>query len=84
MKFTRTESYNLTRKANRKKRLVPVKDLVSTSYLVTFVDNLLPEIIHHRNMLKLYRNTIPTLREIFFDGIYIDVDFSENLTLDIK
>ena len=36
------------------KRLMVVKSHVNANYLVKFLDNFLPEIIFHRNMLKLY------------------------------
>ena len=41
------------------------------------------KIIHHRNQLKHYRNTIHTFKEQF-DAVSIDIDFAENLTVPVK
>ena len=64
-------------------RLVPKKVQASGKFLVEFLRKILKNFIHHRNMLKLYRN----LKHKFLDSmnaIYLDTDFSENLTIGIK
>ena len=48
-----------------------------------FVEQLLPTIVHHRTKLKLYRSSIKAFYQLF-DAVHIDIDFSENLTLDVK
>ena len=73
----------LTKQGKPAKRLVPVKQQVNSTYLVNFMVDMLPNIIHHRNMLKLFRN----LKGMFLDAMqcaYIDIDYSENLTIGIK
>ena len=87
--FQKLQSYNsngeafMDKKGKLLKRLTVVKCHVNANYLVKFLDNLLPEIIFHRNTLKLYRNTIKEF-DILFPSVHLDVEFSENLTLDIK
>ena len=73
----------LNKKDQPVKRLVALKEQVDGKFLVQFLKNILPEAIHHRNMLRLYRN----VKHAFIDnlgGLYIDIDFSENLTIGIK
>ena len=73
----------MTKLGNPAKRLVPVKQQANCKFLIDFMKNMLPEIIFHRNMLKLYRN----IKGVFLDSMqcaYIDIDFSENLTIGIK
>ena len=60
-----------------------MKQKVNGKYLVEFIGNILPKIIHHRNILKLYRPSIKSFYQLFLDAS-IDIDFSENLTLGIK
>ena len=87
--FDKQTTYNakgevvLNKNGKPAKRFMAVKEQVNSKYLVNFLANLLPNIIHHRNMLKLYRN----LKGAFLDMMsctYIDIDFSENLTIGIK
>ena len=56
------------------KRLTPVKSHANATYLVQFLDNLLPDIIHHRNMLKLYQATIKAFNTMI-SSVHIDIDF---------
>ena len=44
---------------------------------------MLPNVIYHRNMLRLFRNVKHMFLELF-TAVYVDVDFSENLTIGIK
>ena len=43
----------IDKKGKPLKRLTPVKSQAITKYLVEFLSDLLPDIIHHRNLLKL-------------------------------
>ena len=89
IEFQKLQSYNsngealMGKKGKPLKRLAVVKCHVNDNYLVKFLDNLLPEIIFHGNTLKLYRNTIKEF-DVLFPSVHLDVEFSENLTLDIK
>jgi hypothetical protein len=70
------------------KKLVAVNHPVSLEYILDFIEKLLPNIIHHRNKLRLFRNTKKKFMQLFDNEensyVYMDVDFSENLTIDIK
>ena len=68
---------------NPLKRLTPVKAQVNVQFLLNFIDQLLPEIVNHRNMLKLHRSVNAEFKGLFSSAV-MDVDFSENLTLGIK
>ena len=79
------DGYMVISKRNKKpvKHLPPKKVQASGKFLVQFLRDILPNFVHHRNMLKLYRN----LKHKFLDAmkaIYIDTDFSENLTVGIR
>ena len=52
-------------------KLVAVKEQVNAKFLVEFTHNLLPDIIHHRNMLKLYRNINGTFL-VIMQCMYMD------------
>lgn len=72
-----------TKEGKPSKKLVPVKEQANNQFLVQFMAKLLPEIIFHRNMLKLYRS----IKDLFLNIMqcaYIDIDFAENLTVGIK
>ena len=56
---------------------------VDLSAIVKFIDDMLAKIIHHRNQLKHYRNTVKAAIKLF-DCIEIDLDFSEKLTVPLK
>lgn len=73
----------LNAKGEQVKRLKPVQQQVNARYLMEFIDNILPAAVHHRNHLKYYRNTIHTFRQLF-ECVSMDIDFSENLTLEVK
>ena len=51
--------------------------------ILEFIDSILPKIINHRNHLRHYRNTINIFRD-HFDALFIDIDFSENLSIPVK
>ena len=73
----------LNKKGKPSERLAPIRQQVNANCLIQFISELLPVIIHHRNMLKRYRSLIkPFLAMI--DTVNMDIDFSENLTLGMK
>ena len=59
-------------------RLEQIKVNANITNIIDAIIKLLPKIIHHRNLLKNYRNTIAEFRDIN-TGIMIDIDFSEKL-----
>lgn len=65
------------------KRLKPVQEHVNAKYLLDFIDTILPSAVHHRNHLRYYRNVIHTFKQLF-PSVLVDIDFSENLTLEVK
>ena len=72
---------------NKKGKLVKRLKLVTTkadiSFILSFISDMLSSIIHHRNQLKHYRNTIHNVHQLF-NAAVIDVDFSENLQVPVK
>eukprot|EP00794_Sanderia_malayensis_P019611 gene19611-21542_t len=65
------------------KKLLPLEHQVTLEYIHGFIEDIMPNVIYHRNMLRLYRNVKSIFLE-FFSCVYMDVDFSENLTIGIK
>merc|ERR1711923_15451 len=63
-------------------RLKPILKSKSMKGIIDFMAALLPKIIHHRNHLRHYRNSITTFRENF-NAVFIDIDFSENLSIPV-
>ena len=45
---------------------------------------MLPNIIHHRNLLKNYRSNIDVVIESIDHCVQLWLDFSENLTVHVK
>ena len=52
------------------------------AFVVDYLDELLPKIVHHRNLLKNYRTVFPEVLQSF-ETLEIHVDFSENLVLNL-
>ena len=52
-------------------------------YIIQFIETKLNKIIHHGNQLCNFRKSIDEFNELF-DCIYIDIDFSEKLTVLLK
>ena len=73
----------LNKKEKPVKKLVPVTENATAKFLIEFLRNMLPNIINHRNMLKLYRNIKGAFLNTL-NAVYMDIDFSENLTIGIK
>ena len=63
------------------KRLKAVKDHVDLLHITNFITKFLYKFIH-RNQLKHYCATSNVVKDLF-EG-YIDIDFSENLTVPVK
>ena len=72
-----------TKKGNDIFRLEAETKKVDLGAIVKFIDDMLPNIIHHRNQLKHYRNTVKAAINLF-NCIEIDLDFSEKLTVALK
>ena len=72
-----------TKKGEDKFRLEPESKKVDMNALVEFIQNMLPNVIDHRNQLKHYRSIVKLYKELF-GCIEIDVDFSEKLTVPLK
>ena len=73
----------VTKKGKETIRLQLIKIPATLEYLIKFLDDILFYIINHRNQLRHYRNVINTF-VVLHEGVYIDVDFSENLSVPIK
>lgn len=71
------------RKGEMQSRLKAVKEDVNAFYLADFFESFLDNIMHHRNILKHFRSTHERFIDLF-DSIYLDIDFSENLTIPVK
>lgn len=82
--FTLFQMLKYTNKrGEEKEHLKPVDKDSSMKEIISFAEALLPTIIHHRNHLRHYRNSINTFRENFH-ALSLDIDFSENLQLPVK
>ena len=73
----------LTKNGAKKKYLKAVETDATFTFIANFISNSLGKIVHHRNQLKHYRNTIAIFRESF-DALFVDIDFSENLSVLVK
>ena len=62
----------ITKKGKETKRLKLLKTDADMVFLVNFVDNILPKLIYHRNMLKYHRNT-QSIFESLFDSVSIGI-----------
>lgn len=74
---------HVNKSGNISKHLTAVTTSADINFLMTFIDGLLPKIVHHRNLLKNYRKIMESFND-FFDNVVIDVDFSENLSVPVK
>ena len=52
-------------------------------FIANFISNIFAKIVYHRNQLKYYRNIIAIFTESF-DALFVDIDFSENLSVPVK
>lgn len=74
---------HVNKRGDTQYRLKAVKREVNHCYLISFINSLLPKIVHHRNMLKHYRLTHNQFLDQF-NCVNIDIDFSENLSIPTK
>ena len=74
---------HVTKNGKETKRLKAIKKSVNLEFLAGFIDDLLPKIVYHRNMLRHYRKTIKPLTDAL-NAVYMDIDFAENLTVPVK
>ena len=72
-----------SKKGITSEHLKPVEKMSSLPDIVSFADSILPSIINHRNHLCHYRNAIHSFEDNF-DVFYLDIDYSENLSIPVK
>ena len=65
------------------KRLKAASTQANLSFITEFLEKRLSSIIHHCNQLKHYRSCLNLFKEDT-NGVYIDADFSENLSVPVK
>lgn len=73
----------VNKKGKEVEHLKAVTKMSSLAEIVTFLDKHLSNFIHHRNHLRHYRNISNSFRE-YFDVLFLDIDFSENLKIPVK
>ena len=61
-------------------KLVAENRWCNVSFILDFIDDLLPKIVHHRNLLSNFRSAFPIVLQSL-STTEICLDFSENLTL---
>ena len=84
-KFVKESTGKVNQKTGKEiVKLVPKHEKVNLSGIIDFIDELLADIIHHRNQLKHFRTVIPMINASFANSLYIDIDFSENLKIPVK
>ena len=72
-----------TKHGDEKKSLKQVSTEATLSYLVTFLQQVLPQILHHQNELKHFRSVAKDFCSQF-NAVYMDMDYSENLAIPMK
>ena len=72
-----------TRKGKTVKRLKAVPVQANFKWVLKFLSEMLPKIVHHRNLLSNYRNNIQNLIDLVPQVVEIGLDFSENLTIPV-
>jgi len=72
-----------TRFNGEKKRLKHVSVDANVCYLLGFLKELMPKLIHHRNELKHFGSVVSVFHQMFY-GVHLDLDYSENLTIPLK
>ena len=60
-----------------------MKGHANITFIIEFIDNILAKTLHHCNHLQHFRTVHSTFLELF-DCAWIDVDFSENLSIPVK
>lgn len=74
---------HINKNGSQTERLKALKKDINLQFLTDFIGKILYKIIHHRNMLKNYRNTGNSFKE-YMNAAYLDIDFAENLTVPVK
>ena len=74
------ETTNVDKHGEIKKQLSVKSEQVNVKFIVEFIEKILPNIVHHRNLLLNFRTEYPRVLESL-STVEIHVDFSENLTL---
>ena len=83
MLYFKTVEETTTKGKNIKKlKALPVD--ANIPYVINFIEQMLPNIIHHRNLLKNYRSNIDVVIESIDHCVQLWLDFSENLTVPVK
>ena len=72
-----------TKHGDKRKRLKQVSTEATISYIVTFLQQVLPQILHHQNELKHFQSVVKDFCSQF-NAVYMDMDYSENLTILMK
>ena len=58
-----------------------VETNATLTFIAKFILNILAKIVHQRNQMKYYRNTIAIFS---FDALFVDMNFPENLFVPVK
>ena len=84
-KFVKEGTGKVSQKTEKEiMKLVPKYEKLNLSEITSFIDELLADILNHRNQLKHFRTVIPMINASFANSLYIDIDFSENLKVPVK
>ena len=80
--FDKIESMSKNGKISKRLKAVSIE--VNISFVLDFIEKMLPNIIHHRNLLRNYRTNINTVLTNINNLIQLWIDFSENLTVPVN
>ena len=84
-KFVKEGTGNINEKTGEETvKLVPKYEKLYLPEIISFIDEILVDIIHHRNQLKHFCTIIPMINASFANALYIDIDFSEYLKIAVK
>ena len=72
-----------TKKGKWVKRLKAEAVHANIPWVLNFIESFLPQIIHHRNLLKNYRTNIDTVMNAIDNVAELGMDFSENITIPV-
>ena len=68
---------------DNKKRLKHTSTYANICFTIDFMKELLLKIIHRQNGLQHFRSVVPEYNQLFH-GVYLDLDYSKNLTIPMK
>ena len=80
--FDKIESMSKNGKISKRLKAVSIE--VNISFVLDFIEKMLPNIIHHRNLLRNYRTNINTVLTNINNLIQLWIDFSEKLTIPVN